>query len=187
MTPEQENFISYFRVQIPKEIIFSSEISNTEKMLYIILYELTYQSKNCCTASNEYLSNLLNIHKNNITKAINNLWRKGFIVVKMEGNNKRTISIAEKELAEENRRDIDFKNFVELMRTKYKHAKIPLSLFSQNNIHNFRVMVNDKGYLVNPDERDYILSKERSNEVWKLLWGNQKKLITMLEQAKQKS
>ena len=62
---------------IPKEIFLNKDLNWTEKILLIEINNL--DDGHGCLASNDYFAEFLGIHKMNISKAISNLKKLGYI------------------------------------------------------------------------------------------------------------
>ncbi len=76
-------------IEIPSEVLFHPNLTNTEKILFGFLRNLA-QGKDGCWASNHYLSNLLGVGEQTISNAIANLRKHQFIEVCMEQTELRT-------------------------------------------------------------------------------------------------
>lgn len=69
-------------VWVPKEILFDKELNDKEKILLSIIVTLSTEL-GYCFASNRYLSNILNVTTNRVSKIMSSLNTKGYIEIKM--------------------------------------------------------------------------------------------------------
>lgn len=72
-----ENVHSWFAV-IPAEILLSKKLSSTKKLLIALISNLSNQ-KGFCFASNEYLSECLDISKTSVSTLLTELEKSGII------------------------------------------------------------------------------------------------------------
>ena len=76
-----ENYPSNFPcIVIPPEVLFSTNLTSTEKLLFGIVQNLA-QGEDGCWASKSYLGNLLGVSNRTISKAITNLEKNEFIEI----------------------------------------------------------------------------------------------------------
>ena len=73
-------------IGIPAEVLFHPELTNTEKILYGLIRNLT-SSERGCYASNKWLSGLLGVNKQTISNGVANLKQWELIIVKLKYDN----------------------------------------------------------------------------------------------------
>lgn len=78
---------------IPNAVLYSTEISDKQKLLFCVISSLCAE-KWFCWATNEYLSQMLDVHKMTISKNISDLKEKGFINVEIDKDG-RKITLSE--------------------------------------------------------------------------------------------
>lgn len=66
-------------IVIPAEVLFNDALTQTEKLLFGFLKNLTANADGYCWASNRYLGRLLNVRADTTSSAINNLSREGYL------------------------------------------------------------------------------------------------------------
>jgi|TARA_R110002096_G_scaffold261638_5_gene455246 hypothetical protein len=80
---------NYYAI-LPAEVRYSKELSPMERLLYAEITCLC-NHKGYCWATNNYFGGLFDRHGNTISKCINNLFRLGFIDIKLIKNDKNVI------------------------------------------------------------------------------------------------
>lgn len=78
---------------MPNSVLFSKEITDKQKLLYCLVSSLCAE-EGYCRASNDYLWEKLWVKKWTISKNISKLEEKWFIVVEIQENHKRSITLA---------------------------------------------------------------------------------------------
>jgi hypothetical protein len=81
-------------VWIPREIWLSGELSLMEKVLFVEIHSL--DNERGCFASNRYFGDFFGISPRQIATYVASLKRKGFITVKVQNLNERTIRVVGK-------------------------------------------------------------------------------------------
>jgi len=191
MTKEQKEFTKYFTAPIPANVIFSEELTYKDKLVYMMIAELSYRDGKC-TASNPYFGKLTETTDRNVRHSINKLARLRYIIVEVKNGKDRTITLPEIQGATEyqqsykkekdNRRIPDFKDYIEHMRENYNELSFPPALFSSNYRKDYLVQINN-GYLCEKSTSIKV-PFDTSNRLWKLMWGNQNKLFELIETSK---
>lgn len=82
-------------IWIPIEILHNEELSSTEKILYAEIYYLDRPDIHC-TASNEYLSEFLNMSESGVKKCLSHLRELGYIYNASFDGRKRSIATSVK-------------------------------------------------------------------------------------------
>ena len=81
--PEKIQQFELPSIIIPAEVLFNSELSNTEKILFGLIHNLTHSETGCC-ASNKYLAGLLNTKSQTITNGLANLRKHQYVTITFE-------------------------------------------------------------------------------------------------------
>ena len=68
---------------IPAEILLNEDLSDKEKIILSMILYLSEESK-CCFASNKYISNIVNVTHERVSKIISSLKDKGYVSVKLK-------------------------------------------------------------------------------------------------------
>ena len=79
----ETNFFTLPYIVIPVEVLFNSNLTSTEKILFGFINNLTY-STNGCRASNKWLGRLLAVSKQTISNGIGKLKKWKYILVEYE-------------------------------------------------------------------------------------------------------
>ena len=84
---------SYYAI-IPASIRYNPNLSMSSKMLYGEITALC-NKEGFCWASNEYFAKLYGVHKNTVSKWINDLIKEGFLTSEVSNNYERKIYLSE--------------------------------------------------------------------------------------------
>ena len=89
MKNDSQNFSNY--VIIDSLVLRDSRLNSTDKIVYSLISGLSATDLNCCVATNNYMSSILNVSYRSIQIAISNLKKYGYINVEIENGywNKR--------------------------------------------------------------------------------------------------
>ena len=68
---------------IPAEILLNEDLTDKEKIILSMILYLSEESK-CCFASNKYISNIVNVTHERVSKIISSLKDKGYVSVKLK-------------------------------------------------------------------------------------------------------
>ena len=68
---------------IPAEILLNKELSDKEKIILSMILYLS-EEKGSCFASNKYISNIVNVTPERVSKIISSLKAKGYVKVKLK-------------------------------------------------------------------------------------------------------
>lgn len=193
MTQEQKEFTRYFTAPTPSNIIFTKELTPKDKLVYMMIAELSYRNGEC-TASNPYFAKLTETTDRNVRHSINKLARLRYIIVVVKNGKDRTITLPEIKGATEyqntyhpekdTRKIPDFKEYIDYMRRTHKGLQVPPIMFSRNYTKDFIVII---GNYLTERASGMKLTAETSNNVWRLLWNNQNKLFEKIEETKQRA
>ncbi len=81
-------------IWIPREIWLSDELSLMEKVLFVEIHSL--DNERGCFASNGYFAQFFDVSPRQIATYVSKLKEKGFVTVKIENHNERTIRVTGK-------------------------------------------------------------------------------------------
>ena len=81
-------------VWIPAEVWLSSELSLMERVLFVEIHSL--DNERGCFASNAYFGDFFGISPRQIGTYVSSLKKKGYITVRVENQNQRTIHVTSK-------------------------------------------------------------------------------------------
>jgi hypothetical protein len=127
---------NYYAI-LPAEVRYSKELSPMERLLYAEITCLC-NHKGYCWATNNYFGGLFDRHSNTISKCINNLFRLGFIDIKLIKNDKNVIESRIIKLVNEG-----------VSKNINPHKQKRLDPISENASYNNKIINNNKEELFN--------------------------------------
>lgn len=90
MKNDQPNCFSNY-VIIDSLVLRDSRLTSTDKIVYSLISGLSATDLNCCVATNNYMSSILNISRRTIQTSIIHLKKFGYVTVEIENGYKRKI------------------------------------------------------------------------------------------------
>jgi hypothetical protein len=125
-------------IWIPVEILHNEELTSTEKILYAEIYYLDRPDTHC-TATNEYLSEFLNMSESGIKKCLSHLRDLGYIHTASFDGRKRSLAVSVKWKSDSSIQQtdtpVDSRQTLECPADSYKNEFL---LYRENNRENNR-------------------------------------------------
>lgn len=132
---EEKNEFGLAGVYLPSEILFNFNLTNTDKILFGFIRNLSTSNKGC-TASNRYLGNMLKVTPQTISDSVRNLKENKYLKVKFSEKNKGTFEQQRHIYVDENYIK-NYRPLIEYVHGVFVSKTIPLKEFLNGDMEDF--------------------------------------------------